>query len=199
MLLKKSHKRKQLSLSIFPRRFPTYFSWLIIFAFGFGCAYSYLKLEISPFSSPKVNAHQINVCFSPGNQCEHKIIEAINLAQSEILIQAYVLTSQPIASALINAYKRGISIRILYDGKGSFQKYSQIPFLRQNGIEAKIDKVQGLAHNKILIIDEKILITGSYNFSKAANHRNSENLLIINDFSLAKIYKDNWLKRFNSY
>ena len=199
MSFKRTYKRQQNSLTFFPRRFGTYFSLILIFLFGFGCGYSFLTIEPPSLSSISRDASQITVCFSPGEQCETQIIAALRSAQSEILIQAYALTSKPIASALMDAQERGVSIKILYDAKQASQKHSQISFLTQHGIETKVDAVSGLAHNKVMIIDEKVLLTGSYNFSHAANYRNSENLLIINDASLAKLYKDNWLKRFNSY
>ena len=61
----------------------------------------------------------------------------------------------------------------------------------------KVDSVQGIAHNKIIIIDGARLITGSYNFSAAANTRNAENMLYIKDKNLAMIYKKKWQQRFN--
>ncbi|MDP4840083.1 MAG: phospholipase D-like domain-containing protein, partial [Alphaproteobacteria bacterium] len=67
------------------------------------------------------------------------------------------------------------------------------------GIKTKVDDVQGIAHNKTIIVDGARLITGSYNFSNAANVRNSENMLYINDKSLAAIYKDKWQERFKIY
>ncbi|HBN22907.1 MAG TPA: hypothetical protein DD412_06700 [Holosporales bacterium] len=69
--------------------------------------------------------------------------------------------------------------------------------LTKEGIRTKVDYVQGIAHNKILIIDQSKLISGSYNFSAAANTKNSENMLFINDANLAMIYKNQWLQRFN--
>jgi phospholipase D len=60
-----------------------------------------------------------------------------------------------------------------------------------------VDDVQGIVHNKTIIVDGARFITSSYNFSKAANSKNSENMLFINDENFAMIYKDQWLKRFN--
>jgi phosphatidylserine/phosphatidylglycerophosphate/cardiolipin synthase-like enzyme len=54
--------------------------------------------------------------------------------------------------------------------------------------------IQAIAHNKIIIVDEKIVLTGSFNFSKAAEERNAENLLIINNPEIAKLYIENWGK-----
>lgn len=59
--------------------------------------------------------------------------------------------------------------------------------------------MQGIAHNKTIIVDGARLITGSYNFSKAANSKNSENMLFINDKNLATIYKEKWQERFKEH
>tara|TARA_R110002095_G_scaffold213308_1_gene203697 strand:+ start:681 stop:875 length:195 start_codon:yes stop_codon:yes gene_type:complete len=62
-----------------------------------------------------------------------------------------------------------------------------------------VDDVQGIAHNKTIIVDGARLITGSYNFSKAASSKNSENMLFINDKNLATIYKEKWQEQFKEH
>ncbi|MGC8483733.1 MAG: phospholipase D-like domain-containing protein, partial [Thermodesulfobium sp.] len=72
---------------------------------------------------------------------------------------------------------------------------SKLPLLIQNNVPVLIDTVHGIAHNKIMILDDTNVITGSFNFTDAADSRNAENVLIIQDSELARIYKDNWDKR----
>ena len=65
---------------------------------------------------------------------------------------------------------------------------------KKAGIEVKIEKPHGLSHNKVMIIDERLVVTGSYNFSVGAYKRNSENMLLINDSQIAKSYLQNFEK-----
>jgi len=89
----------------------------------------------------------------------------------------YSFTYEPIAEAIIRAKNRGIKIRILMDKGQSEGKYSKYNYLLNNNIAIIQDRHAGIMHNKIAIIDGKVLFTGSYNWSKSAEERNEENLL----------------------
>lgn len=71
-------------------------------------------------------------------------------------------------------------------------QYSSATFLFNAGIPTKIDSAHAIAHNKVMVIDEETVITGSFNFTKAAEEQNAENLLIIRDKKLASLYIKNW-------
>jgi phospholipase D len=118
----------------------------------------------------------------------------INSAKDEILVQAYSFTSSDITNALIQAYKRGIKVKVLIDRTSKTSRGTKIPELVEAGIPVSVCVVPGIAHNKVIIIDGKIIITGSYNFTNAAETRNAENLLIIKDKDLANEYTTNWHK-----
>jgi phospholipase D len=136
------------------------------------------------------------VCFSPEGNCQPIILNLINNAKAKILVQSYSFTSIEIANALIKAHKEGIKVKILFDRSQLTARHSQIHKMRETGIEALVDLVPGISHNKIMIIDEEILLTGSYNWTNAAETRNAENLLIIKNRPTAKIYIRNWKKRY---
>jgi phosphatidylserine/phosphatidylglycerophosphate/cardiolipin synthase-like enzyme len=139
-------------------------------------------------------ADVINVCFSPDGKCTAVIVEQIDNAKSEILIQAYSFTSAPIAKALVNARKRGIKVEVILDKSQKKERYTSATFLINAGIPVFIDSMHAIAHNKIMIIDRGIVITGSFNFTKAAEEKNAENILFIKSKELAKIYIENWMK-----
>jgi phosphatidylserine/phosphatidylglycerophosphate/cardiolipin synthase-like enzyme len=132
------------------------------------------------------------VYFSPNGECTDAIIREINKAQNAILVQAYSFTSAPIAKALLNAHRRGIRVEVILDKSQRTQKYSSATFLFNAGIPTKIDAQHTIAHNKVMIIDGETVITGSFNFTKAAEKSNAENLLIIHDKELASLYTKNW-------
>ncbi len=134
------------------------------------------------------------VCFSPNGGCTESIVKEIDNAKSEILVQAYSFTSAPIAKALTDAFKRGVKVEAILDKSQRKEKYTAATFLANAGIPTYIDDKHAIAHNKIMVIDRETVITGSFNFTKAAEEKNAENLLIIRNKDLAKIYIDNWEK-----
>lgn len=137
----------------------------------------------------------IQVRFSPGGHCTQFIKETIAKAQNTILAQAYAFTSLPIADALIKAHQRGVVVRILVDRSQLDSKYTQIRHVAEQGIFVAVDRVPGIAHNKVMIIDDRYVLTGSFNWTKAAETINAENLLLINDTKTNKIYKEAWHRR----
>ena len=143
---------------------------------------------------PKIapsNAH-ISVYFSPNGGCAAAIINEINNAKSEILVQAYSFTSAPIAKSLVDAHKRGVKVVVILDKSQRTAQYTSASFLANSKIPTFIDDSHAIAHNKIMIIDGTTVITGSFNFTKAAEEKNAENLLIIKSEELAKKYLENW-------
>jgi phosphatidylserine/phosphatidylglycerophosphate/cardiolipin synthase-like enzyme len=142
-----------------------------------------------------VKKKPIQVCFTPGQDCTSQLIRTINQAKSQILIQAYVFTSKSIADALIRAHKRGVQVEIIFDKNHCKNRHSLSERLIEQGIIVWIDAVPGIAHNKILITDKKKVVTGSFNFSRSAQHRNAENLIFIEDNKTVEQYLQNWHSR----
>jgi len=157
-----------------------------------------LLIVTLPYSSQAkeitLNNVPTQVYFSPGGGCIEAIVGELNRAKKEILVQAYSFTSQPIAKALVDAHKRGLRTEIVLDKSQRGEKYSAADFTAHMGVPTYIDSSHAIAHNKIMVIDQETVITGSFNFTKAAEDRNAENILIIKSRELAKEYLDNWEK-----
>jgi phosphatidylserine/phosphatidylglycerophosphate/cardiolipin synthase-like enzyme len=132
------------------------------------------------------------VYFSPKGGCTAAIIQQLDLAKTEVLVQAYSFTSARIAKALLEAHKRGVRVEVILDKSQRREKYSSADFVAHAGIRTLIDDKHAIAHNKIMIIDQETVITGSFNFTKAAEEKNAENLLVIKDRALAGRYIQNW-------
>ena len=141
----------------------------------------------APQSLPPIEIH-----FSPQGGCTEAIVKEINAAKTEILVQAYSFTSVPIAKALVEAHKRGVKIQVILDKSQRTEKYSSADFVRNSGITTLIDAKHAIAHNKVMVIDGGVVITGSFNFTKAAEENNAENLLVIRDKEIADKYAENW-------
>ena len=133
-----------------------------------------------------------SVFFSPEGGCTEAVVKEIRKARTDILVQAYSFTSAPIAQALVEAQKHGVKVEVILDKSNRTDKYSAAVFLLHAGIPTRIDAAHAIAHNKIMVIDGETVITGSFNFTRAAEEKNAENLLIISDKSLAEKYISNW-------
>ena len=132
------------------------------------------------------------VCFTPGENCTDTIVQALGAATRTIQAQAYSFTSTPIAKALLDAHKRGVQVQVILDKSQRPEKYSSADFLANQGVPTLIDASHAIAHNKVIVIDGEMVLTGSFNFTKAAQEKNAENLLLIRDKALAAQYIQNW-------
>jgi phosphatidylserine/phosphatidylglycerophosphate/cardiolipin synthase-like enzyme len=142
-------------------------------------------------------AGELITCFTPGEKCTDLIVKQINEAKKSIYVQAFGFTSQPIIEAVGNAKVRGLEVKVILDKVNETEKQRNgAKYLRSKNIEVLIDNKVTIAHNKVMVIDEKNIITGSFNFTKSAQDRNAENVLIIlDDSTVAKKYVMNWEKR----
>jgi phospholipase D len=154
-----------------------------------------LSRSFQPKTPIPATSNPIQVRFSPGGQCTEFAVKAIQGAQTSILVQAYSFTCPLIVGALVDAKKRGVNIKILVDRSQLTAKSSKVSQVLAAGIPIAVDKVPGIAHNKVMIIDEEYVLTGSFNWTAAAEKRNAENLLFIKDPCVHKLYKENWEKR----
>ena len=116
-------------------------------------------------------AESIQVFFSPQGGCTAAVVLELGRAKTSIFVQAYSFTSAPIAKALVDAHKRGIHIEVILDRSQRSEKYSSADFIAHEGIPTFIDAEHAIAHNKVVVIDAATVITGSFNFTKAAEEK----------------------------
>jgi len=132
------------------------------------------------------------VYFSPNHGATTAVVDALNAARATVLVQAYSFTSAAIAKALVEAHARGVDVRVILDRRETGTRYSSADFVAHAGIATLIDGAHAIAHNKVMVIDGETVITGSFNFTTAAERQNAENLLVIRDRTLAARYVENW-------
>ncbi len=160
------------------------------------------------FSSTSLGQSQgsMRVYFSPNGGAEEAIIKEIRKSKKEILVAIFQFTSRPIGTALVQAKSRGVKVVVLVDGKNKNVSYSQIPYLVKKGIEVRyvypksssFDSRTAKFHHKYMIIDQKEVLTGSFNYTRAADQINHENLLVIYSKKLAKAYRKNFVSIYNN-
>jgi len=138
--------------------------------------------------------------FTPGDDIDARLADLVDAARSEVLINAFSFTNRRIARALGAAHGRGVRVEIVADRIQTLEfPGSAIPALARSGIAVWLDGNFAAAHNKVMIIDgasvRGAVVTGSFNYTSAAQSRNAENVLIVrHDPSLASQYRANFLR-----
>ena len=142
------------------------------------------------------------VYFSLSDNPQKEIIKNINQAEASINIAMHIFADKEIALPLIKARERGVKVRLYLDKDQVDYKYSQSRFLVQKGVKTRVSSNKYIMHNKFAIIDNRILLTGSYNWTFSANHRNDENLLIIDDLEIIEVFQNQfinlWTNKYSS-
>lgn len=143
----------------------------------------------------------VQACFSPQGRCSSYILHEIEQAKKELLVAVYAFTSDDLATALVQAKKRGILVQVVVDrefdlaneksSKGKFFDMQKIPLRRISGMKSIVaEKDSGLMHQKFAVIDRRIVFSGSYNWTRSADNSNDENLLLFRDAGpLAEEYR----------
>lgn len=133
---------------------------------------------------------EIRTFFSPENDTITPLLEEIRSAQKSIHFMAFSFTHDRLGDAIREKHKKGIVVKGIFDESG-LNRYSEYQVMDRDGLSVTVDRTRGAMHHKVIIIDEKTVITGSYNFSKSAEIRNTENLLIIKgNKKIAQVYID---------
>ena len=145
-------------------------------------------------------AGTVQVAFTPGDNGTALIVQAIESARKQVLVQAYSFTSRSIAQALIDARRRGLDVQLMADPKQAHSSdHGMVAYVAAAGVPTFFDEEHDSAHNKVMLIDAEaakpVVITGSFNFSQAAQLRNAENLLLFRgNPQLTAAYLRNWRK-----
>jgi phosphatidylserine/phosphatidylglycerophosphate/cardiolipin synthase-like enzyme len=137
-------------------------------------------------------AEILAIYFTPPAGAASGLIKQIDGAKKSIKVMAYGFTATNLAEALVRAKRRGVDVGLVQDEKSAQNNRETLPILLAAGIEVRSDGKHAIQHNKVMLIDDDIVITGSYNFTKSAEKRNAENIMIVRSTYAAKRYADNW-------
>jgi phosphatidylserine/phosphatidylglycerophosphate/cardiolipin synthase-like enzyme len=158
---------------------------------------SKIKLVVLLFLIPAIAFAQTTTeeAFSPHQGATALIVRTIGEAQKSVHVAAYSFTSQPIADALVQIHQRGIDVEVVLDKSQSKGRHKLVDFLEANNIPTRINAHYAIMHNKFMIIDDKVLELGSFNYTKAAENKNAENVLVLRDDPQAVAgYSQQWQK-----
>lgn len=163
------------------------------------------SLQFLPVMQPMVSAAEpvravgtLEAAFTPWDNVEAIIVNTIGQARHQVLVQAYLLTNKKITAALVAAHRRHVDVRVLVDASQLERvSSSTAPLLAKAGIPIWLETKYQNAHNKVMVIDAATsgatVITGSFNYTWTAEHKNAENILVArNNPALAARYAGNW-------
>lgn len=135
------------------------------------------------------------VLFSPRGGATEGIVDFIHSAKRRIRVAAYNFSSKNIASALLDAHRRGVDVKVVLDRSNNSASYSSATFLTNYGIPTRINAEYQIMHSKYIIVDGVSIQTGSFNYTKVAEERNAENVIFLrNQPEIAEQYSADWQK-----
>jgi phosphatidylserine/phosphatidylglycerophosphate/cardiolipin synthase-like enzyme len=140
----------------------------------------------------------IEYAFTPGGDAAGLVVRTVRAARNAINVQAFSFTHTDIARALIDAHRRGVKVEVIADASQiDLLEHNVIPMLAEAGVPVLVDGQHASAHDKVMVIDPEgerpAVVTGSFNFTFAAQYRNGENVLVIRgNRELARVFNENW-------
>lgn len=127
--------------------------------------------------------------FSPGMRPLHRITGLLEASQHTVDICVFTITDDRIADGIVDAHRRGVTVRVVSDGNKAADLGSDVCDLRSLGIEVRMDDSPAHMHHKFALFDARVLLTGSYNWTRAAERENQENVLVTDDERLTDSYR----------
>lgn len=135
-----------------------------------------------------VNGTSIFVAFAPEDKPVQHIVPYIQNARRNIRFMAFSYTQPDMGNAMLERIKNGVTVEGVFETVGSDSEFSEMLPLHCAGGQMRRDGNPGFLHHKVIIIDNRIVITGSFNFSDSANTKNNENVIILDNADIAKRY-----------
>ena len=160
-----------------------------------------LLLPATSYGAREPAPATVSACFTPGPEsCAEQIADRIDAATASVRVQAYYLTQPSILRAIVTAKKRGLDVEAILDKSqdrrgNTRSRYSGATYLANAGVPVWIDDAPAIAHSKIIILDDHVVLTGSFNFTKSADTRNAENVVVIDSQTVAAWFTRNWEDR----
>ncbi|HNU91963.1 MAG TPA: phospholipase D-like domain-containing protein [Spirochaetota bacterium] len=146
----------------------------------------------------RIGNTDVNAYFSPDDNVERIILKRLTKARRSVRFMAFSFTSKPLGEELVRLHKNGLDVGGVMEKTGTNSRDSQFVKFKIEGIPVRIISGIGRMHHKVMIIDESIVITGSFNYSRGANLRNDENILIIHNEEIARVYMEEFTRLYES-
>lgn len=130
--------------------------------------------------------------FAPRDKVMDKLVALVGAAQHSVRFLAFTYTHPSLVNAMIDRHQAGVDVQGIIESRGVSQGML-VPLYCHN-VPVWTDGNRYTMHHKVIIIDEAIVVTGSYNFTKSADDLNDENVLIIANRALAARYLEEYAR-----
>ncbi len=146
------------------------------------------KQSSAPYPPLTIGSSRVEVHFSPKDGVAQYVLRRLEEARSSIRFMTFSYTSDPIAEAMLAKQQAGLLVQGVFETQNASGTGSEFGKLKRGGIDVLEDGNCYILHHKVIIIDDRIVITGSYNFTASAEESNDENLVVIDDSAVAQQY-----------
>jgi phosphatidylserine/phosphatidylglycerophosphate/cardiolipin synthase-like enzyme len=143
--------------------------------------------RITPHPRVDIAGTPVDIYFSPDDGVEAALVNLLDTAQDSIYFLAYSFTSNPLGEAVRRADEAGVDVRGVMDQEQAVSNLgTELTAFRSSGLDVRLDGNPGQMHEKVMIIDQQVVVLGSYNFSRSASETNDENVLVIFSRAIAE-------------
>jgi len=142
----------------------------------------------TPYPYLELDGVVVETLFAPEDDVRARVLELVSEAQESISFMAFAFTDDEIARSLVQKSRTGLNVQGVLETRTAEDRGAEFAFFQQSGVDVRLDGNPYMMHHKVMVIDEHIVVTGSYNFTRSAAERNDENVLIIRDAGIAARY-----------
>jgi phosphatidylserine/phosphatidylglycerophosphate/cardiolipin synthase-like enzyme len=143
----------------------------------------------TPFPVLTLSGRRVEFYFAPDDHPAGRVLELVRGARKSIEMLAYSFTLDELGEALQEKQAGGVAVRIVCDEDQVRGQGAECPILQQAGLDVRLDGSEGLMHHKVIVIDGEVVLFGSFNFTRSANERNDENLVVVFDSGMAGLFQ----------
>ena len=154
----------------------------------FGGRFGTGKTSATPYPQVRLGATNVEVYFSPEDGVAKHVLARLAAAKKSIHFMTFSYTADAISDAMIAKLKAGLTVRGVFETQNAGGSGADFTRLKQGGVDVLEDGNCYILHHKVIIIDERTVITGSYNFTGSAERDNDENLVIVDNPAVARAY-----------
>jgi mitochondrial cardiolipin hydrolase len=151
---------------------------------------------LRPEATTKVRAE---VLFSPRDACCERLCRLLQGARKSVDVCVFTITDDRIAEAMLRAHDRGVQLRVISDAMKTLDEGSDVGRLARAGVAVSLDTPDKHMHHKFAVFDRRVLVTGSYNWTRSASTRNDENLVVSGDPRLVESFADEFARLWEKY
>lgn len=137
--------------------------------------------------------------FSPGEDCRRQLLDLLVAARKTLDISVFTISDDRLSDAIIAAHKRGIQVRLITDNDKALDQGSDIARLIAYGVDVRMDNTANHMHHKFAVVDKRILVNGSFNWTRSATDYNQENILVTNEPKLVAAYFSEFESLWNEF